>query len=329
MQVDGDEDVPEAGNADLAPLQLADGALEVTVKCGNCGKPVLKSAMSEHAAIREGRLPAPGSQPLKRQLSEASTDPSQPKKSKLVLHLGAAGEATPAASPSGSGTPAASTSKKIKRAVDLDRQCGVINEKGYPCPRSLTCKTHNMTAKRAVTGRTQPFDILLYDWQKANKAKEKPGDVSKGTASRPGPGVAVESGASTPAAGCGIVPGVLATTTMDPPPPLGKTKKRKSGLVGESGLYKFTGEKKSKKGVVYVGEWGEDSEDEAGVDELIDSEEEVEAVLRGIGRADRGRPLFIARGGGAGFSSASMFTGRNTRALRLTDVLQDVFRPPP
>lgn len=48
--------------------------------------------------------------------------------------------------------------------VDVDRQCGVINDKGLPCSRSLTCKSHAMGAKRAVPGRSKDYDELLKDW---------------------------------------------------------------------------------------------------------------------------------------------------------------------
>ncbi|GAA5854018.1 hypothetical protein JCM8547_008195 [Rhodosporidiobolus lusitaniae] len=337
MQVDNATDAAGELDDELAPLHLADAALENVSKCGECGKPVLQSAMEEHtatcAAIREGRADAV-SQNLKRRLSEASASSSQvPKKSKLVLHLGgAAGDKTK--TPSSSSATPGPPEKKNKRVVDVDRQCGVINDKGYPCPRSLTCKTHNMSHKRAVPGRSQPYDILLFEWQKANKAKEKPPAaegvvVRSGTSSRPG-GATPATGDITPHAPAMVVPGGagVAAGAGEAPVALGKTKKRKSG-VGADGasVFKVPGEKKSKKGVVFVGEW-EESDDEVGADEMVDSEEEVEAVLRGIGRVDRGRPLYMMRGGGAGFSAAAMFNGRNTRLLRLHDVLQDVFRPP-
>ncbi|PWN43061.1 SCA7-domain-containing protein [Ceraceosorus guamensis] len=51
--------------------------------------------------------------------------------------------------------------------LDVDRQCGVPTEKGL-CARSLTCKTHSMRAKREVPGRSQPYDDLLLEWQKAH-----------------------------------------------------------------------------------------------------------------------------------------------------------------
>lgn len=60
------------------------------------------------------------------------------------------------------------TKGRTKGPVDYDRQCGVINDKGLPCSRSLTCKSHSMGAKRAVEGRTRNYDDLLLDWQRAH-----------------------------------------------------------------------------------------------------------------------------------------------------------------
>jgi len=56
--------------------------------------------------------------------------------------------------------------------VDVEKQCGVFDpEKGTMCARSLTCKSHSMSAKRAVPGRSQPYDTLLSQWQRKNQAK--------------------------------------------------------------------------------------------------------------------------------------------------------------
>lgn len=67
--------------------------------------------------------------------------------------------------------------------IDLDRQCGVINDKNLPCSRSLTCKTHTVGAKRAVEGRSRPYDSLYLEWQRANnpnfKEPQKPGRKEK------------------------------------------------------------------------------------------------------------------------------------------------------
>lgn len=62
---------------------------------------------------------------------------------------------------------------KPKGPVDVERQCGVILPNGQQCARSLTCKSHSMGAKRAVAGRTMPYDMLLAAYQKKNQAKQQ------------------------------------------------------------------------------------------------------------------------------------------------------------
>lgn len=60
---------------------------------------------------------------------------------------------------------------KTKGPVDVEKQCGVPLPLGGCCARSLTCKTHSMGAKRAVPGRSAPYDVLLQQYQKRNQAK--------------------------------------------------------------------------------------------------------------------------------------------------------------
>lgn len=60
---------------------------------------------------------------------------------------------------------------KLKGPVDVEKQCGVPLPSGGFCARSLTCKTHSMGAKRAVLGRSAPYDVLLQQYQKRNQAK--------------------------------------------------------------------------------------------------------------------------------------------------------------
>ena len=68
------------------------------------------------------------------------------------------------------------TKGRIKGPIDFDRQCGVINDKGQQCSRALTCKSHSMGAKRAVQGRSKPYDELLTALQIERNPdyKEKP-----------------------------------------------------------------------------------------------------------------------------------------------------------
>ncbi|KAF9343641.1 hypothetical protein BGX34_006533 [Mortierella sp. NVP85] len=56
---------------------------------------------------------------------------------------------------------------RVKGPLDLDKQCGVVMlVGGPPCARSLTCKSHSMSAKRGVEGRSRPYDVLLGLYQK-------------------------------------------------------------------------------------------------------------------------------------------------------------------
>lgn len=62
---------------------------------------------------------------------------------------------------------------KPKGPVDVERQCGVRLPNGGFCARSLTCKSHSMGLKRAVGGRSLPYDMLLAQYQKKNQAKQQ------------------------------------------------------------------------------------------------------------------------------------------------------------
>lgn len=68
---------------------------------------------------------------------------------------------------------AAKPEPKPKAPVDVEKQCGVPLPNGQLCARSLTCKSHSMGAKRAVMGRSQPYDVLLAAYQKKNQAKQQ------------------------------------------------------------------------------------------------------------------------------------------------------------
>ncbi|KAF6211148.1 hypothetical protein GE061_014263 [Apolygus lucorum] len=53
------------------------------------------------------------------------------------------------------------------RVYDPDNHCGVISkENSRPCTRSLICKLHSITLRKAVKGRSRPFDVLLSTLQK-------------------------------------------------------------------------------------------------------------------------------------------------------------------
>ncbi|KAI0057455.1 SCA7-domain-containing protein [Artomyces pyxidatus] len=130
------------------------------VQCKDCSKPILRSAAAEHLetckSIGAGKSGAKGKADdaakggKKRKADEPEPDDAVLPKSKKAK-------------------PATKVTKgRFKGPVDLDRQCGVINDKNLPCSRSLTCKSHSMGAKRAVQGRSRDYDELLLEWNRAN-----------------------------------------------------------------------------------------------------------------------------------------------------------------
>lgn len=61
-----------------------------------------------------------------------------------------------------------------EREYDPDKHCGVWNgENSKPCTRSLTCKSHPLSMRRAVSGRSKRFDKLLADHRAAKDAAIK------------------------------------------------------------------------------------------------------------------------------------------------------------
>jgi hypothetical protein len=149
-----------------------------------------------------------------------------------------------------------------------------------------------MGAKRSVSHRSQPYDILLYEMQKTTKPEF---GNRKPVQPRVGPG--------SEAYGATLA--------------LGGKKKRKSESGG--------GRREKTKMSTMIGEW-DDSGGEEGFEGMIDSEEELEGVQRGLAKAGRGRPLgMVGGGGGAGFSSGSLFVERNVKMARLREVLGGVF----
>ncbi|XP_017567174.2 ataxin-7 isoform X1 [Pygocentrus nattereri] len=62
--------------------------------------------------------------------------------------------------------------KQPEREFNPDIHCGVLDIGACkPCTRSLTCKTHSLSQRRAVPGRRKRFDTLLAEHK--NRAREK------------------------------------------------------------------------------------------------------------------------------------------------------------
>ena len=107
--------------------------------------------------IKTGKKAAAGTSDKSKKRKADTEGDKEPKKKKTKKEIEAAKPKIP----------------KPKGPVDVEKQCGVALLNGAYCARSLTCKSHAMGAKRAVPGRSLPYDMLLAAYQKKNQAKQQ------------------------------------------------------------------------------------------------------------------------------------------------------------
>ncbi|XP_029018619.1 ataxin-7-like protein 1 isoform X1 [Betta splendens] len=133
------------------------------------------------------RRPSPAHSPLDRRPS-STPSPSpldrKPSPSPSPSHRSVALPSSVLSSPlekkhqNGTKTASRSYKRLSGRVFDPNKHCGVQDpETKQPCTRSLTCKTHSLTYRRAVPGRRKHFDILLAEHK--GRAKEKEGTKEK------------------------------------------------------------------------------------------------------------------------------------------------------
>ncbi|KAI4207486.1 MAG: hypothetical protein LQ346_000531 [Caloplaca aetnensis] len=142
----------EAPGDDSSTLKATGGETVQGAEGITSAKGVTKSA--KKSASKEAKTGTTDSKTKKRK-ADAEGD-KEPKKKKLKKD-----------------EPAKPKVSKPKGPVDVEKQCGVLLPNGGYCARSLTCKSHSMGAKRAVPGRSMPYDFLLAQYQKKNQAKQQ------------------------------------------------------------------------------------------------------------------------------------------------------------
>ncbi|KAF8939744.1 hypothetical protein BGZ58_008832 [Dissophora ornata] len=169
-------------------MPMADDVVVVT--CVNCDKPMIPSAFKEHRSkCKAQQTETTVETPLviRTDSLEKKSDTPKTKKRKESTAIEGNEEAEPetplsAVEMSPPPTPEKKPHEKkqkvakppkvkppgrVKGPLDLDKQCGVVMVPGGPpCARSLTCKSHSMSSKRAVEGRSRPYDVLLGMYQK-------------------------------------------------------------------------------------------------------------------------------------------------------------------
>ncbi|KAK9768067.1 SAGA complex subunit Sgf73 [Basidiobolus ranarum] len=175
------------------------------VTCNNCAKPILPCNFLQHS--EKCTKPLGGKAALAKLTKK--TKKSTEKKKKSIgdddTETMMSGKRLPTdltkdkpASKKVKGKGKKATIKRVKGPLDLDRQCGVIaGPNNTPCTRSLTCKNHSMASKRAVVGRTQPYDILLQAYQAKNL-------LNKPMKNNPSANVEVQNGVDGSGTGDGL-----------------------------------------------------------------------------------------------------------------------------
>ncbi|KAL8707546.1 MAG: hypothetical protein Q9220_007438 [cf. Caloplaca sp. 1 TL-2023] len=152
----GDEDKPGEAKGDDSPsMKAAVGESGPGIDRIASSKGVIKSGKKSAAKGTAAAANDNSSKKTKKRKADAEGD-KEPKKKKLKKD-----------------EPPKPKMPKPKGPVDVEKQCGVLLPNGGYCARSLTCKSHSMGAKRAVPGRSMPYDFLLSQYQKKNQAKQQ------------------------------------------------------------------------------------------------------------------------------------------------------------
>ncbi|KAJ3305273.1 hypothetical protein HDV03_001871 [Kappamyces sp. JEL0829] len=146
------------------------------VSCNLCSKKLLQSALLKHSETCTGPVKEEKLSPLlaKPDSIPASTfSPSTTGPVTVTLPNLSAAALPSAQAPNKK--PAAIKKRKIDSIAptfNYDVQCAVKTDTGK-CTRAITCKMHSVSMKRAVLGRSKPYDVLFQEYQlKSNLAKK-------------------------------------------------------------------------------------------------------------------------------------------------------------
>ncbi|AMD21368.1 HER089Wp [Eremothecium sinecaudum] len=157
-------------------IQISSSPIEYRT-CNDCGRPISYAALIDHLHnYCVGKEKGAGKGTTNSKSTSREMSPVKVKKMKRSNSIDL--ELSPSKKQRKSAIAGVKKQRKVKQRnptephlVDLDKQCGVeLPDRGV-CGRSLTCKSHSMGSKRAVQGRTKPFDVLLAEYQKKNHIK--------------------------------------------------------------------------------------------------------------------------------------------------------------
>ncbi|CEP08539.1 hypothetical protein [Parasitella parasitica] len=185
---------------------------------------------------------------------------------------------------------------KQKAPLDLDKQCGVIQgQSNLPCTRSLTCKSHSMGSKRAVEGRSQPYDVLLQAYQK--KSIGRPNGKEYLTKNKASSSTTVSTSALN-------ISGAASSSA-------GKSIKNLKRLQGQHSSTSVNGNNGSNSSGI------KSTSTQLNEEPFVDSDEEVDVVMQALKLS---RPAPLAQ-------KPFFFVKRKRQCFRLRDILLDSITP--
>jgi SAGA-associated factor 73 len=283
------------------------------VRCHECQKPILASAIVNHQKVCATKRAKSGG---KHSCAQAT--------SVVLTYVMDAGSGKRKAEDDGAEQPLKKKTKKelakeaaaskntkgrIKGPPEYDKHCCVINAKGVPCSRSITCKVHSMVAKRSVIGRSKGYDELLLDWKRANVPGFVEPQKKETKAERKAKKEAEKEQKRQEMIAAGIIPGSKKNKSKGADGVTKKSKKAKAaaGVV--------IGDKPTKGGkTIKTPGFPEEEEEE----EDYDSEVEMESLLTAVRLA---RP-FTAVPLAQPTNPANFFVSRNEVLRNCTDTMR-------
>ncbi|KAG2192492.1 hypothetical protein INT46_003246 [Mucor plumbeus] len=310
------ESVSEAGSPVTTRLDAKDmdifGAMPleeeiVVVKCKNCQRPILPSKFKEHSESCIGESKDFFSDEEEEEIDAKKNLKKNIKKKATAFEDELNTPSTTAKRPPTilAEKPDKKKSKKEKQKkttkqkapLDLDKQCGVIQgQNNLPCTRSLTCKSHSMGAKRAVEGRSQPYDVLLQAYQKKSIGRPNGKEIltkTKASSSTSTNSSALNNSGTTLSGGKSIKNLKRLQGQQIPPSLNGNNGSNSSGIKSNSVTTQLNDEP------------------------FVDSDEEVENVMQALKLS---RPTPMAQ-------KPFFFVKRKRQCFRLRDILLDSITP--
>lgn len=190
--------IPEFEKSVMTSMRVT-GTQLVCGICPHCKRPLIESVLESHvaeceqenhikqedagaAAAAAVEVELSASEAVKRRHSTAEPEMEpEAKKPRAVSK-----KAKPAKPPKVPRQTKQAKQQKEKPVVvyNPDKNCGTILPNGQPCMRSLTCKQHSMGAKRAVAGRSAPYDVLLSNYHRQHQVRQAQLSVSAAQAAQ-------------------------------------------------------------------------------------------------------------------------------------------------